>query len=763
MIKLTGLGKGKTPDTAFTPPIATPSVTALDAPIDTALTSKTYHAFGFDRMVEGYSGDSVRLKELDGDTESDFGFDSNGFFDLDAVDTWRSGADVDVVKFYDQTGNGADCIADSTVSLIRSDIVQRFGVDYEEDDGAELDIQAITQANPASVQCNAHGLSTGDVVYVGTVAGMVEINGGYHAITVTDANNFTLDDVDSTGYTAYSSGGYAKHMKRELLTRSTSQGGIGCDLGGVGALKISGCTVDVSGSGFEAYMLTSPNTRKVTQPTSDPWGGNNDQEWIMTYGNYTNMWFRYRFYSTFGTYGRVAAGGEDNSDIGGAVPTKKQFGQIVYGMQLTSALGSTTINGVTDLYEVVSTNNAANLAGGVGDDRGMLIGAFYTSGDEPATTTRGNFIFGGVVMCETLTATERTMVQAKMGAIGQQHRLKTKEEIEAVWDEIVYMKDVGAIGAGDKRTVTGINNKLSLEYNGGTNAVGTTTTNFNYVDEISGLEGINHPDQNQANGFRATDNYFAGTMTGTVFALHRADIPSNQLAYVFTQGTEDGFSTNMTNRSLAIGKDHSTATFWSTVATSRGGLATGSRYFTNGTGIGDTLSDQAMVKYNRNTVHRSVLLNSTGFGYNNWTFDSLANRDPNAPYEFDAPVSIPLAQNTFPSLPYNDVLLLQVGTFEAPAEYNPADDEATRKPYALQAENRSYIGTVGGAIGQSLGDIAINVNAAVVDSDPNARIISSHWFDNHEGTTHAIGFLPDVVLTKQQIEELQVNYYKMFE
>ena len=71
----------------------------------------------------------------------------------------------------------------------------------------------ITQANPALVNLTAHGYSVGDWVFITGVVGMTQVNGRYFIVrTVPNANQFTLNDlfgtaVNSTAYTAYSSGG----------------------------------------------------------------------------------------------------------------------------------------------------------------------------------------------------------------------------------------------------------------------------------------------------------------------------------------------------------------------------------------------------------------------------------------------------------------------------------------------------------------------------------------------------------------------------
>ena len=73
-------------------------------------------------------------------------------------------------------------------------------------DGAN-DIAAITKANPAAVTSTAHGYSTGDIVYIADVGGMVELTDGEYTVTVTSDDAFTLDGINSSAYTVYTSGG----------------------------------------------------------------------------------------------------------------------------------------------------------------------------------------------------------------------------------------------------------------------------------------------------------------------------------------------------------------------------------------------------------------------------------------------------------------------------------------------------------------------------------------------------------------------------
>lgn len=70
-------------------------------------------------------------------------------------------------------------------------------------------ITGITQANPAVVTATAHGLSNNDVVTIASVAGMTEVNGYKFLVANVTANTFELSGIDSSGFTAYSSGGTA--------------------------------------------------------------------------------------------------------------------------------------------------------------------------------------------------------------------------------------------------------------------------------------------------------------------------------------------------------------------------------------------------------------------------------------------------------------------------------------------------------------------------------------------------------------------------
>jgi hypothetical protein len=94
--------------------------------------------------------------------------------------------------------------------------------------GAQISISAITQANPAQVTATGHGYLTGQQIIINAVVGMTPLNnfngGGYFTITKVDADNFTLNGVDSTGYPAYSSGGYTMDKTQLVAAIAYYQG-----------------------------------------------------------------------------------------------------------------------------------------------------------------------------------------------------------------------------------------------------------------------------------------------------------------------------------------------------------------------------------------------------------------------------------------------------------------------------------------------------------------------------------------------------------
>jgi len=83
----------------------------------------------------------------------------------------------------------------------------------------DITITGITQANPGVITATAHGLSNGDQVYLTEIGGMTELNSNtlYYTVANKTANTFEIQDrdgtnVDTTSYTAYTSGGVVNRI-----------------------------------------------------------------------------------------------------------------------------------------------------------------------------------------------------------------------------------------------------------------------------------------------------------------------------------------------------------------------------------------------------------------------------------------------------------------------------------------------------------------------------------------------------------------------
>jgi hypothetical protein len=84
--------------------------------------------------------------------------------------------------------------------------IYRWGAASGQD--AQGTITGATQANPVVItSATAHGLTTGDRVFITAVSGMTQINNRMFTITVVDSTRFSLNGENGTGHSGYSGGG----------------------------------------------------------------------------------------------------------------------------------------------------------------------------------------------------------------------------------------------------------------------------------------------------------------------------------------------------------------------------------------------------------------------------------------------------------------------------------------------------------------------------------------------------------------------------
>ncbi len=128
-------------------------------------------------------------------------------------------------QFILQTKNAADKVRLVSFEFsITESYVLEFGDEYirfYRNNGIILEsaknITGITQANPGVVTSSSHGYNNGDWVYISGVVGMTEVNLDFYIVAGKTTNTFQLTDidgnnVDTSGFTAYSSGGTAERV-----------------------------------------------------------------------------------------------------------------------------------------------------------------------------------------------------------------------------------------------------------------------------------------------------------------------------------------------------------------------------------------------------------------------------------------------------------------------------------------------------------------------------------------------------------------------
>lgn len=127
--------------------------------------------------------------------------DNSVTFTHDGYDGGNSALTGSGVPFAKTTHNGQECgVADVNGNMYRIEpgltCVAR-----------SISITGASQADPVALTVTGHGLSTGDMAMVTSMAGMTQANSRIFTITVVDADTVTLDGVDGTGFDAYESGG----------------------------------------------------------------------------------------------------------------------------------------------------------------------------------------------------------------------------------------------------------------------------------------------------------------------------------------------------------------------------------------------------------------------------------------------------------------------------------------------------------------------------------------------------------------------------
>lgn len=107
---------------------------------------------------------------------------------------------------FQDPGYGVGRITEVTsANEVKVQVLQQFPAGVV---GYPVAITGITQADPAVVTAASHGFVQGHSIYIYDVEGMTEVNNRFFQVGPSpETNSFSLAEVDSTGFTAYTTGG----------------------------------------------------------------------------------------------------------------------------------------------------------------------------------------------------------------------------------------------------------------------------------------------------------------------------------------------------------------------------------------------------------------------------------------------------------------------------------------------------------------------------------------------------------------------------
>jgi hypothetical protein len=89
-------------------------------------------------------------------------------------------------------------------------------------EGTAITVSGITQANPGVATATAHGLTAKSVGYMNQVTGMVNLDGQAVRVLSPATNTFSLEDIDTTLFPAYTGGSYIPITAWATLASATS-------------------------------------------------------------------------------------------------------------------------------------------------------------------------------------------------------------------------------------------------------------------------------------------------------------------------------------------------------------------------------------------------------------------------------------------------------------------------------------------------------------------------------------------------------------
>ena len=180
------------------------------------ITDKTWTEFSLDAT---YSVTAMRIKSFNPTAEAIYTVVREVMFYECVLPTVTIQA-VNPIGSITATGNG-------NITNIGEENCTKRGFQYKGEVDQKV-ITAATKENPCKITITDHGYTTGNTVIIFDVEGMTQLNGKTYVITRVNDNQFTLNDINSTGYGEYTSGGTCdKWIGTTLNVETTGSFGTG--------------------------------------------------------------------------------------------------------------------------------------------------------------------------------------------------------------------------------------------------------------------------------------------------------------------------------------------------------------------------------------------------------------------------------------------------------------------------------------------------------------------------------------------------------
>lgn len=235
-------------------------------------------------------------------------------------------------------------------------------------------ISGATTANPCVVTALSHGFSDGDLIYIDDVVGMTQINNRLFTVASATTDTFQLSGVNSSTFTAYSSGGLASPSSVPFFTTAAGSANVdvtlqshGLSAGGSIVFPISTAvcssvvTMTIATPGVVTWFtgthgMTGGETIVFTTTGALPTGITAGATYYVLAAGITTATFRI-----------------SSSPAGSAINTSGTQSGIH-----TATVGATTVSGT---YTVVSVSDVDNFTIAVSDQAGATSVVPMNSGD----------------------------------------------------------------------------------------------------------------------------------------------------------------------------------------------------------------------------------------------------------------------------------------------------------------------------------------------------------------------------------------------